>query len=179
MVFEVAAGASLEWLPQETIVFDAAVADMRTMVRLAGDAAYIGWEILCFGRAAAGERYARGTLRTRTEVSRDGRRLWLEQGRLAGGDALFASPVGMAGHTVCGTLIAAGGAVGAASLADCRAVPPSEGARAGVTRLPGVIVGRWLGDSSEDARRWFAAQWALLRPLLKGCAAEAPRIWST
>jgi urease accessory protein len=180
--FEVGAGASLEWLPQETIVFNGAVADMETNVRLSGDAAYVGWEILCFGRTASGERFTRGTLRTRTELTRDGRRLWLEQGVLAGGDPLFDSPVGLAGHTVCGTLLAAGREVPAELLAACRAVPAgpaNSGALAGLTRLPGVCIARWLGDSSEDARRWFAAQWALLRPVFHGGSAESPRIWAT
>ncbi|MBM3345794.1 MAG: urease accessory protein UreD [Betaproteobacteria bacterium] len=177
--FALGAGASLEWLPQETIVFNGAMADMETRVQLSGDAAYVGWDIVCFGRTASGERFARGSLRTRTEISRDGRRLWLEQGRLEGDDSLFASPVGLAGRTVCGTLLAAGRDVPAELLAACRAVPVVEGALAGITRLPGVCIARWLGDSSEDARRWFAAQWALLRPVFHGGSAESPRIWAT
>ena len=179
LAFEVKAGASLEWLPQESIVFNQAMANMTTEVRLEGDAVYLGWEIVCFGRTASGERFAKGELRTRTEVSRDGRRLWLEQGRLVGDDPLFASPVGLAGHTVCGTLIAAGRDLSADVVAACRAVPVIKGAKAGMTRLPGMCIARWLGDSSEDARHWFAALWALMRPGLHGGPAEAPRIWAT
>jgi len=50
----VGAGATLEWLPQETIVFDGARARMETRVTLAADSRFIGWDILCLGRAAAG-----------------------------------------------------------------------------------------------------------------------------
>ncbi len=177
--FEIAAGASLEWLPQETIVYDGAIADMGTRVLLNGDALYLGWDITCFGRTASGERFTRGALRTRTEVMRDGRRLWLEQGRLQGDDPLLTSPLGLAGHTVCGTLIAAGRDVDAAVLAACRAVPAGEGAIAGLTRLPGVCLARWLGDSTEEARGWFGEVWALLRPALNHRPAQAPRIWTT
>ena len=179
LTFGLKAGASLEWLPQETIVFNSAMANMTTEVRLEGDATYLGWEILCFGRTASGERFAKGRLCTRTDVTRDGRRLWLEQGRINGDDPLFASPVGLAGHTVCGTLIAAGRDLSADVVAACRAVPAVNGAKAGITRLPGVCIARWLGDSSEDARHWFAALWALMRPVLHGGPAEAPRIWAT
>lgn len=185
--FEVAAGAVLEWLPQETIVFDGAVADMSTRVALQGGGIYIGWEIMCFGRAASGERYLNGGLTTRTEITRDGRRLWLEQGRIAGGDALFDSPVGLAGHSVCATLIAAGidltGESGNAVIEACREVPTGrnegEGALAGITRLPGLTIARWLGDSSEDARHYCSALWMKLRPALKHADAVLPRIWST
>ena len=45
--FKVAAGATLEWLPQETIVFDGASTNMQTHVELAGDSRYLGWDILC------------------------------------------------------------------------------------------------------------------------------------
>jgi urease accessory protein len=179
LAFDVQAGASLEWLPMEGIVFNGAVADMQTTVNLAAGATYLGWEILCLGRTASGERFERGRLRTRTELRRDGRRLWLEQGCLDGGDPLMASPVGLAGHTVCGTLVAAGRDIPLEMLAACRAVPAGDGAVGGITRLPGVCVARWLGDASEDARRWFASLWTILRPALHGGAAAAPRIWAT
>ncbi|MBK8066044.1 MAG: urease accessory protein UreD [Betaproteobacteria bacterium] len=179
LAFSLARGASLEWLPQETILFDGALAGMHTRVELAEDARYLGWEILCFGRTASGERYASGTLTQRTEILRGGRRLWTEQGRLDGGDALFTSPLGLAGRTVCGTLLAAGADAGNALLAALREVPAGTDALAGITRLPGVLIARWLGDSGEDARRYFAALWALLRPELRGLDAAPPRIWAT
>ena len=61
--FEVA--GSLEWLPQETIVFDGALADMGCEVNLGDESTYIGWEILCFGRAGSGERFSKGRVELR------------------------------------------------------------------------------------------------------------------
>jgi urease accessory protein len=48
-----------------------------------------------------------------------------------------------------------------------------------VTRLPGVLVARYLGDSSEAAKQYFVSIWACLRPVVVGRAAVVPRIWST
>src|SRR5215472_5319950 len=45
--FTGAAGALIEWLPQETIVFDGAIAQLDTRVALAGDAVFFGWEVVC------------------------------------------------------------------------------------------------------------------------------------
>jgi urease accessory protein len=177
--FEVASGAVLEWLPQETIVFNRALAGMATSVRLQEGAIYVGWEILCLGRAAAGERFARGCVRQRIEILQDGVQLWVERGRTEGGDPLLASPIGLAGRTVCATLIAAGRDLPDDVLAACRTIAPGEGALGGITRLPRLAVARYLGDSGEDARRYFASLWGLLRPALKGCAAVTPRIWTT
>ena len=177
--FAVEAGANLEWLPQESILFDGAVVDMTTRVSLGAGASYLGWDILCFGRTASGERYQSGALRTRTEIVSDGVTLWREQGSLRAGEPMFTSPAGLAGRTVSATLIAAGRDTPDDVLAQCRAIDAPDGALAGITRLPKVLIARWLGDSSEDARHYFAKVWALLRPGLSGREAQTPRIWAT
>ncbi|MBI2752014.1 MAG: urease accessory protein UreD [Betaproteobacteria bacterium] len=174
IAFEVADGAALEWLPQETIVFDGARAELSMQVELAGSARFIGWEVLCLGRSGSGERFRRGVCRIATEIRREGKLLWFERGRLEGGGELLESAVGLGGRTVCATILAAGVEVGAELVAACRRV---HGAT--VTRLPGVLVARHLGDSSEEAKRGFAQLWSALRPGLLGCAATEPRIWRT
>ncbi|MDX1374287.1 MAG: urease accessory protein UreD [Burkholderiales bacterium] len=178
LAFEVAPRGVLEWLPQETIVFDAARARLSSEVRLAADARFIGWELLCFGRSGSGERFARGVCRLSNAILREGRRLWLERGRIDGGGALLDAPAGLGGQPVCGTLVAAAPAIDAALLAACRRHAPLRGEGA-VTRLPGLLVARYLGDSSEAARRYFVALWRELRPALVGREAIEPRIWST
>jgi urease accessory protein len=167
--FDVA--GALEWLPQETIVFDGARARLDTEVRLGAHARYLGWEILCLGRTGSGEKFARGEMRLSTQVFRDDRLLWLERGRIEGGGALLDSPAGLQGMPVCGTLVAACPMV---DLAACREIESLA-----VTQLPGVLVARYLGDSSEQAKRLFTRLWAVLRPALFGRAAQPPRIWST
>ena len=163
----------LEWLPQQTIVFDAALADMGCAVDLAPQARFIGWEILCLGRSGSGERFARGACRVTSEIRRAGRLLWLERGRLEGGGALLESPAGLGGKSVCATILAAG-EFEAGLVTACRTVR-----KLGVTLLPGVLVARYLGDSSEEARRCLARVWSVLRPALCGREAIEPRIWQT
>lgn len=178
--FEVGANATLEWLPQESIIFDGALADMQSRIRLTAGARYLGWEVLCLGRRASNESFAHGELKLNSRIEQDGKLLWLEQGRLKGGSPLLNSPVGLAGYTVCGTLMAAGEKISPALLAACRAVASSEkGAQQGLTALPQLLVARYLGHSSEAARAWFVALWRLLRPALLGREAQAPRIWNT
>jgi hypothetical protein len=62
VAIKVAQGAALEWLPQETIIFDGAAARISIEVRLARDARYLGWEIVCLGRTGSGERFTRGAV---------------------------------------------------------------------------------------------------------------------
>ncbi len=68
--FRVDAGGVLEWLPQETILFDATRARLSTEVNLAAEASYAGWDIVCFGRTAAAERFCNNALRTAMETAR-------------------------------------------------------------------------------------------------------------
>ncbi|MFT3961984.1 urease accessory protein UreD [Propionivibrio sp.] len=179
--FTVGDDAILEWLPQETIVFDGARSRMETHVRLGNGSRYLGWEILCLGRSACGERFAHGQIRLHTRIERHGRPLWLERGCLDGDDPLLASPAGWAGASVGGTLLATfpPHMEIAPVLAACRAIAPADGAEHGVTALPELLIARYLGHSSEAARDWFAEMWSLLRPPLLGRPAVRPRIWNT
>jgi len=176
---KVSPGGTAEWLPQETIVFDGARASMRTRIELGDGARYVGWEILCLGRAASGERFARGRLQLATRIVREGRLLWAEQGALEGGSPWLESPAGFAGCTVSATLLAAGAPADAALIAACREVGTIDGARCGITALPELVVARWLGDSGEAARDWLEGVWRHLRPAFVGRGAQRPRIWNT
>jgi urease accessory protein len=173
-------GATLEWLPQESIVFSGAQARMRTTVALEMGARYIGIDTLCLGRRASGETFSRGQLHLATDIRLAGQTLWRERGCLDGGSVLLDSPIGLAGFSVCSTVIAAGGDVSADTLAACRQATPTEaGANFGVTALPKLFVGRYLGHSAEAARAWFVELWRALRPSFVGRDMVVPRIWNT
>ena len=89
LAFEARAGACIEWLPQETIVFDGALAETAYDVNLGAQAGIIGWDIVCLGRTGSGERFASGTLRSSIRIRRENRLLWLERGRIDGGGRLL------------------------------------------------------------------------------------------
>jgi len=175
----VAGGAWLEWLPQETLAFDGAHAASSTRVELSGNAGFIGWEILCLGRPAAGETYTRGAFTQRFELWRDGMPLWWERNALTGGAPALHAPWGLAGRSVVATLVAVGRAPPA--LAGLRELLNAgrAGGEFAVSQLREVLVCRYLGDSAEQARAGFTGAWRLLRPALWGVEATPPRIWAT
>ena len=180
--FTVGEGAMLEWLPQETIVFDGAQARMETRVSLAADSRYIGWDILCLGRTASGEHFENGQFSLLFRVDRSDHPIWLERGHLTGNDPMLASPAGWAGHSVCGTLLCSFPELpqqAAALLEALRAIAPADAGLHGITALPGVLIARYLGGNSEAARLWFAQLWTILRPACCSRPAVTPRIWNT
>jgi len=175
----VGSGASLEWFPQESIVFDGAQVRASVRVELAESACFIGWDITRLGRTASGERFGAGELRSRFEVLQAGRRLWGEFARIEGGAPLLQSPAGLAGHPVMGIFLVAGAVIDAGLLDACRAPAPRGDARWGVTAMPGVVIARYLGASAEAARSYFVELWRCVRPALLGREICLPRIWNT
>ena len=183
-VLELEAGehAALEWLPQETILFNGADVVFDSTVSLQTHASYIGCDILCFGRTASGERFDHGRVRQRLRILRNGKPLWLEQGSLTGGSKQMSSPLGLGGHTVCASLIAVGQPQPATMLQALREqaqVNTGGVGRVGATQMKSVLIVRYLGDNSEVARQVMLQAWQLLRPALLGQPAEVPRIWNT
>lgn len=178
--FDIGKKAALEWLPQETIVFDGAKANTAMQVSLDDEATFIGWEVLCLGRRSSGERFDSGFMGLSTRLERNGRPIWIERGRLEGGSALLESRAGLSGFSTIGTLLAAGKGLGAPLLAACREIVPQEpDALHGLTVLPDLLVARYLGHSSEAARAWFTGLWRQIRPAMIGRDPHMPRIWNT
>ena len=178
VTLDAARASVVEWLPQETIVYDGAFADIRWEAHLAPDARLIAWDIVCLGRTGSGERFDNGRCRIETRLVRDGRLAWLERGHLGRDSPVSSSPAGLDGAPVLGTMIAAAPAIDDAWLAACREVAPRSGESA-VTRLPGLLVARHRGDSTEAARMYFVELWKRLRLPIAGREAIEPRIWRT
>jgi urease accessory protein len=92
--------ARLEWVPQETIVHDAALSSNRLVFKLERGASMIGWDIVCLGLPAAGECFQTGRLDQHLEVGEG----WLERARIDAIDQrLLQSPLGLAGRPVMAT----------------------------------------------------------------------------
>ena len=82
----VGAGARLDWLPQETILFEGARLDRRLEVDLAPDASLLAIEAVLLGREAMGEAARHAALRDDWRIRREGRLLHAEATRLSGAD---------------------------------------------------------------------------------------------
>ncbi|MDD1150714.1 urease accessory protein UreD [Pseudomonas sp. TNT2022 ID357] len=173
---QVAPGATLEWLPQETIVFSAAQAELTTLIELQGDARLFYWDVVALGRPASGERFEQGHFQAHLDVQRDGRPLWHERQRIKGGDGLLDSPIGLDGQPVFATLLVTG-EIDSQLLERCRAL--EHPVRGDLSQLPGLLVARCLASEALQARAWLIDLWRLLRPALLGREAVPPRIWNT
>lgn len=103
----VEAGASLFWLPQETILFDRGRLHRELQVDLAPDARFVGLESLVFGREAMGETVARGFFHDRWRIRRENHLVHADDLRfdLAGPEDI-ADPAILGANRVVATLVA-------------------------------------------------------------------------
>jgi len=179
-----AAGARLEWLPLENLVYSGAQAVNRQVFELAPEAEMIGWDILALGLPAADAPFVAGRVHQRIEIAG----LWLDQGVIAASDRLLLdSPLGLAGQPAIGTLwMVWGSAPGqqrAEQTLEATRTLLSDvegGVAAGVTLVhPRVVVLRALGPRTEPLFQLFRAVRRLWRASLWQLPDCEPRVWRT
>jgi urease accessory protein len=176
----VAAGASLEWLPLDTILFGGSRARISTGVRLDASARFIGWEVVSLGRPLSGDRYASGSFEQRTRIEIGGEPALVERLRWSAGERLLSAPYGLAGFGVCGALYAYPADDRLLALVRERlAAATHSSERVGATLLGKLLVLRVLGRDCEALRGMLERVWHALRPDVIGAVPSAPRIWKT
>lgn len=162
VLVDIAEQACLEWLPQETIVFNQSLYRQDMRINLAPGAQWLGWEITRFGRTARGEQFTQGNWRSHTEVWQQDQPLWIDRQQLAGDPDRWSSPHGLAGSPVVGSFAWLGQSVDPDWVQQARSCWQGSG-EVGVTRLPLGLLCRYRGSSSAEARRWFTEVWGLVR----------------
>ena len=182
IVVRVAQGASLDWLPQENIYFNATRVESTFSLQIDPGATAIGWEIGVFGRQESAEHWTKGSLRSQTSIQRtDGLLLWFERLSLDAGDSFRKTPQGLFGYNVFGTLWAIGPSCTVAraeELASC--LPFKSGLRTGATCLPGeLLLIRGLANAVEPLRDLMVDCWLRLRPEVHGLQSHRLRLWAT
>jgi urease accessory protein len=165
----VADGAAVEWLPQETILFDRCVLDRRLHVELAADASFLGVESLVFGRAAMGESVELATLRDVIQVHRAGCLLLHDAIRMDGAVAATLQRAAIAdGARAVGTLVHVAPNAEAA-LDRVREALPNGGASA----WDGMLIARVLAADGASLRTAVVAALHVLR-----AGRSLPRVWN-
>ena len=160
-------GATLDWLPQETIVFQGARLKRRTVAAIAPGGSLLACEMVVLGRAASGERFTSGLLLDAWSVRRAGKLVWTDTLRVEG-----QTPTG-AGFGAANALATVIGVWDepqprfeqARSLLEA-----ADAVKAGVTLVNGILVARLLGEAT-------AVRAAVTRFLGDFRGRRLPRVW--
>ncbi|QRI65964.1 urease accessory protein UreD [Shinella sp. PSBB067] len=167
----VGAAARVDWLPQETILFDRSSLTRRLEVDLAGNAAFLAVEAVLLGRKAMGEEVTAGFFRDRWRIRRAGRLIHAEEARLEGEVARLAGERAvLAGARAFATVLFCGAA------ADAQLEPLRrllDGAQGGVSQWQGKLVARLVADDGLALRKILVPVISHLRN-----GAGVPKVWS-
>ncbi|WP_242578181.1 urease accessory protein UreD [Chroococcus sp. FPU101] len=172
--------ACLEWLPQETIIFDGAVYQQDLRVELGQNATWFAWDITRLGRSARGERFRTGEWRSHTEVWRNGSPLWIDRQGLVANEEMLDSPQGLAGYPVIASLICIGQPISATTFEQIRHRwhDGNYQGETGLTQtLEDGLLCRYRGFSTTEARHWLTLVWHDLRQSLLERSPIIPRVW--
>jgi urease accessory protein len=170
----VGAGAWLEYLPQETILFDRARLQRRFDIDIAATGKLLACDMVVFGRTASGERFREGQWRDRWRLRQGGRLVWADAMRIDGLDTID-HPAGFAGATAHAMALYAG--------PDARTwLEPARAlargcSRAAVSAIGNVLLARFLDKDAAAVRRALAQYIAGLRSTIAGLPARTPRLW--
>jgi urease accessory protein len=173
----VEADAYLEYLPQETILFNGARLARRTHADVAPGGRLLSCEMLVFGRAAHNERLTAGSVYDGWQLRRDHKLVWADALALeADIGARLESPCTFAGAEAMATAVYAGDDA-AALLPFARKLAESGNSRGGATLVRGVVLARFLGAPAVAVRTDLSRYLRGLRAAL-GWPARLPRVWS-
>lgn len=173
----------VEWLPQETIVFNNAHATSATHVQLEQNATYIGSEVLALARPANKETFSTGSFTSNLLIDRYCSRLgryrpiYIDRQHYVGNGTELQAPWGLGANPVLGTLVATPADDDA--LARVRMVKCRHDYEMFATLVRDVLVIRYVGRSTAAAQKVLRQCWAQLRPLLLQRAPNPPAIWRT
>lgn len=168
---QVGAGGHLDWVPQETILYETAHITRRTEIDLAAGASALLVESLVLGRQSMGEAPRHARITDSRIVRREGRPLWHDTLRL-GPDTLAhaESPAILGGARAMAVI-----ALIAPNAPDCaaplRALPVQDGAQMAVSGWNGRCIIRITAADGWPLRQQIMRVITTLR------GAPMPRVW--
>jgi urease accessory protein len=173
-------GGWLEWLPQESILFNGARLKRRVEIALSGDAAILAGDILVFGRRARGERMVYGLIHDQWRIRIDGRLAWADA-LIGEGDDLVGAlqhPVALNNSGASALLVHAGpGAARHLDLVRDLLATGNAPVRCAATCVNGILLARWLAEESIGIRPSFARVWTGLRAAVRNLSPTLPTFW--
>lgn len=176
---KVESGAVLEWLAQETILFDRSRLRREIAVELSEDSRLLATESVVFGRSAMGERYESGCLHEAWRVRRNGRLIWADALHLAGamqGHRETAFALGDA--AACATVVYAGDDAQSLLGTLRERLSDDDAQVAAATSFDGLLIVRLLSNDAARLREALKRIAALLRASALGLPQALPRVWT-
>lgn len=168
-------GGSIEWFPQENIFFPGCDVNIHADINLHKGASLAWWDINCFGLGDVDKSFSQGSVNSVVNLRVDNL-LLLRERILVNEDFPLSLNSGLRGNTTVGTLVLR--PVHPERISSVRQTL-SDQPQFAVTTFDGLMIVRYLGNSTEQAKNGFIQVWSKLRSELNGKPVCLPRIWAT
>ncbi len=171
-------GAHINWLPQETIIFDQARLDRRLDVNLESEASLLAAEAVVFGRLARGEIVRSVFFRDRWRVSCGGRLVHCEDQSLTGNAKDLLAPAASADGAAAMATVLLVASDATERIEDARRLLAgfpeiASGTSAWSVAATGKLLARLVGKDSYTLRKALIPLLSLLNS-----KAPMPKIWT-
>jgi urease accessory protein len=179
----VAQDSIVEWLPQETLLFNKSQVELKTIINLSSDARFIAWEMLCLGRKASNDKFIIGSCKQQFEIYRETKALFIERSKIESSDQyqdpLLTENWGLLDHPLSATMLASN-----CTKLHLNAIQDYFNSLTiddllSVTLKGELLICRFLGQQAEQARKYFIQVWKIIRRDIVGHDVCVPRIWNT
>ncbi len=175
---QISGGALLEWLPQETILFNGAALARQTHIEIDAGSRLLAMDSLLLGRLASGEQLNRAAVHDSWRLRLADRLVWADDFRLQGDiEALRKRPSLLDGARAMATLIYVAPDAGE-QLETARELLRDSQGRAGVSERPGLLICRFLAPDGLVLRRDLEAFLSPFRDVIHGHDCPLPRVWA-
>ncbi|WP_088561040.1 urease accessory protein UreD [Arboricoccus pini] len=175
---DAALGSHVEWLPQETILFESGMLERSFEVDLAPGATLLAAESVVLGRTARGEVVERGQFADSWMIRREGQPIWADRLRLTGAiGALGRRPALLDGARAFASILYVGADAESRQEAVrewCEALP----IRAGCSARGELLALRCLAADGDQLRMAMSLLLSRFRSALAGATVPLPRLWS-
>ena len=178
----IGADSLLEWMPQETILFDGARLRRTTNIEVEPGSRLLCGEMIVFGRRARGETFTRGFFYDSWRITEGGRLIWADALHLADDiEATMNRTSSFDGAAALGTLVyrADNARRHLDNVREFLRDSPDDRCMAAATCLDSLLIMRFLGSDAAATRRAVANFWSAFRVAVLDLPVRLPRVWET
>ena len=172
-VIKIEDDSTLEYLPQESILFDGAKLNRAVNISLGASSCLLLSEMFVLGRWAMKEDFTRGIFLDRWSIDVAGQPIWREGLRVEGGLSSLSSSLGFANARALATIFYVGANAGEVLGLARDAIGPMGGA----TIVRDMLVVRMLGNEAGVLKQQLGEIISIIRAAALGRPAEVPRVW--
>jgi urease accessory protein len=172
-VIKIEDDSTLEYLPQESILFDGAKLNRAVNISLGARSYLLLSEMFVLGRWAMKEDFTRGIFLDRWSIDVAGQPIWREGLRVEGGLSSLSSSLGFANARALATIFYVGANAGEVLGLARDAIGPMGGA----TIVRDMLVVRMLGNEAGMLKQQLGEIISVIRAAALGRPAEVPRVW--